>query len=72
MSFSILVEGDGKEESSDFYQVPRSFKVPEEEDATKSTTKELEWIALFAEFTDKRVYLETWLNPEHWLKITEF
>ncbi|XP_070031994.1 uncharacterized protein [Nicotiana tomentosiformis] len=36
-----------------------SSKVPEETDATKSTAEKLEQIALFIEFPDEKVYLET-------------
>ncbi|XP_070057415.1 uncharacterized protein [Nicotiana tomentosiformis] len=60
-----LVDGVGEEETSDYYQVS------DEIDATKFIAEELEQIALFAEFPDKKVYLGTGLSPVLRLKIIE-
>ncbi|XP_075083415.1 uncharacterized protein LOC142167154 [Nicotiana tabacum] len=60
-----LVDGVGEEETSDYYQVSDEIV------ATKFIAEELEQIALFAEFPDKKVYLGTRLSPVLRLKIIE-
>lgn len=55
-SLSVQVEDDGEEKTSDIYQGPKSFQVPKEVDATKSTEEELEQIASFVEFPKMKVY----------------
>lgn len=45
-SFTVPVDDDGEEETSDFYRVPRSFQIPIKTDPTKSTAEELEQITL--------------------------
>ncbi|XP_070055066.1 uncharacterized protein [Nicotiana tomentosiformis] len=57
-------EDDKAEESSESHQVPRYFQVSKETDATKSTTEQLEQVALFEEFLDRMLDLGTRLNPE--------
>ncbi|XP_019240713.1 PREDICTED: uncharacterized protein LOC109220702 [Nicotiana attenuata] len=55
-------------EESEQYQVPRYFQVPEETDATKSTAEELEQVALFEEFLERKFHLGTGLHLELRLK----
>lgn len=72
MPSSILIEDNGGEESSNFYQVLRSFQVSEETDATKSIVEELELVALFTEFLERKFHLGMGLSQELRLKIIDF
>nr|XP_016448396.1 PREDICTED: uncharacterized protein LOC107773501 [Nicotiana tabacum] len=52
--------------------VPRSFQVPEEKDATKSTAEGLEQVALFEDFLETKFHLGTRLSSELGLELINF
>lgn len=61
-----------EKETPDIYHVPRSFQVPEDTDATKSTTEKLQQITLFTKFLERKVYLVMGLSPKLRLEFVKF